>query len=82
MLKVIKNSIIVVLSTIGGVVAQLVGGWDAASQVLIICMVVGYITGMIVAGVFQHSRKEEFINKLQADVDYITGCVSPSHRRA
>ena len=59
MLKVIKNSIIVVLSTIGGVVAQLVGGWDAALQVLIICMAVDYATGMIVAGVFKHSRKTD-----------------------
>ena len=59
MLKVIKNSIIVVLSTIGGVVAQLVGGWDAALQVLIICMAVDYTTGMIVAGVFKHSRKTD-----------------------
>jgi toxin secretion/phage lysis holin len=55
----IKNTILIVLSAVGGFFAQLMGGWDAASQVLIICMAVDYLTGLIVAGVFKHSRKTD-----------------------
>ncbi len=42
---------------LGGAVAALFGGWDAALQTLIICMAVDYITGLIVAGVFHASPK-------------------------
>ena len=42
---------------IGGTIASLYGGWDAALQTLIICMAVDYITGLIVAGVFHASPK-------------------------
>ena len=42
---------------IGGTIASLYGGWDAALQTLIICMTVDYITGLIVAGVFHASPK-------------------------
>ena len=55
----IKNSIIATLAVGGGSISNLLGGWDAALQVLISCMAVDYITGLIVAGVFQHSRKTD-----------------------
>lgn len=42
---------------IGGAIASLYGGWDAALQTLIICMAVDYITGLIVAGIFHASPK-------------------------
>ena len=42
---------------IGGAIASLYGGWDAALQTLIICMAVDYITGLIVAGVFHASLR-------------------------
>ena len=35
---------------IGGMITQLVGGWDQAMITLIIFMVIDYITGLIVAG--------------------------------
>ena len=38
---------------IGGAIASLYGGWDAALQTLIICMAVDYITGLIVAGTLE-----------------------------
>lgn len=44
---------------IGGVIASLYGGWDAALQTLIIFMAIDYITGLIVAGVFHASPKTE-----------------------
>jgi toxin secretion/phage lysis holin len=55
----IKNGIIATLAVVGGIISNLLGGWDTALQVLIICMAVDYITGLIVAGVFRHSRKTE-----------------------
>lgn len=45
------------MGLIGGAIASLYGGWDAALQTLIICMAVDYITGLIVAGVFHASPK-------------------------
>lgn len=35
---------------IGGMLAQLVGGWDQAMITLVLFMVIDYITGLIVAG--------------------------------
>lgn len=35
---------------IGGMLAQLVGGWDQAMMTLLLFMVIDYITGLIVAG--------------------------------
>lgn len=55
----IKNTAISALAVVGGILSNLLGGWDAALQVLIICQAVDYITGLIVAGVFQHSRKTD-----------------------
>lgn len=55
----IKNWTFAVLATIGGYLGNLLGGWDAALQILIIIMAVDYITGLIVAGVFKKSTKSE-----------------------
>lgn len=54
-----KSSICAVLGVIGGSVASLFGGWDAALITLIIFMVIDYITGIIVAGVFHKSTKSQ-----------------------
>lgn len=43
---------------IGGVIASLYGGWDAALQTLIIFMAIDYITGLIVAGVFPRKPQD------------------------
>ena len=52
-----KEYFCTVVGLIGGAIASLYGGWDAALQTLIICMAVDYITGLIVAGVFHASPK-------------------------
>ena len=52
-----KDYFCVAVGALGGVIASLFGGWDAALQTLIICMAVDYITGLIVAGVFHASPK-------------------------
>ena len=45
------------VGALGGVIASLFGGWDAALQTLIILMAIDYITGLVVAGVFHKSPK-------------------------
>lgn len=54
-----KNVINTVIGILGGFIASLFGGWDAAIVTLIIFMAVDYITGLIVAGVFHASKKSE-----------------------
>ena len=52
------------LSGFIGVVASLIasafGGWDSAMTTLILVMVLDFVTGLIVAGVFKQSPKTEF----------------------
>ena len=43
----------------GGVISQAFGGWDAALITLLIFMAIDYLSGLIVAGVFQASDKSE-----------------------
>lgn len=47
------------LGFLGAWVADLLGGWDAGLQSLVIFMVIDYLTGVMVAGVFKKSRKSE-----------------------
>lgn len=54
-----KIGILSALGMIGSVVANLLGGWDMALQTLVLFMAVDYITGLIVAGVFNKSEKSE-----------------------
>lgn len=44
---------------VGAAFAALFGGWDMGLQVLVTFMVVDYVTGLIVAGVFHKSGKTE-----------------------
>ena len=54
-----KESFIVAIGVIGGIIVSALGGWDIALQVLIIFMAIDYITGLILAGVFKKSKKTE-----------------------
>ena len=54
-----KDSFCAVCGIIGGLVAKTFGGWDSALTTLVIFMVIDYITGMIVAGVFHKSKKSK-----------------------
>lgn len=44
---------------LGGIVSALIGGWDLALETLAIIMMLDYLTGLIVAGVFHKSPKSE-----------------------
>ena len=52
-----KNTVCTTLGIIGGYIASLFGGWNAALGVLMTCMAIDYATGLIVAGVFHKSPK-------------------------
>lgn len=55
----IKTAVLAAIGTIGGGIAALFGGWTSAMTTLIIFMVIDYITGIIVAGVFHRSGKSK-----------------------
>ncbi len=54
-----KESLCTVFGVAGAFIARLFGGWDSALTTLIIFMLIDYITGMAVAGVFHKSAKSE-----------------------
>ena len=52
-----KNMICTGFGLVGGWIAHMLGGWDLAMQTLVFFMIVDYISGVIVAGVFHRSKK-------------------------
>ena len=54
-----KTAICSIIGVIGGMIASAFGGWDAALTTLVLFMVIYYISGLTVAGVFHASRKTE-----------------------
>ncbi len=53
----IKNGVLAALSAVGAFVAHGLGGWDTAMQVLVALMAADYLTGVLVAAVWQRSNK-------------------------
>lgn len=54
-----KNAICAGIGVGGSAIASIFGGWDAALTTLVIFMSVDYISGLLVAGVFHHSKKTD-----------------------
>lgn len=54
-----KNIIEIILGGIGGLVVTLCGGFDIALRTLLVFMVIDYVMGMTVAGIFHKSKKSE-----------------------
>lgn len=52
-----KNLICTSIGMGGAAVSTIFGGWSEALTTLLICMVIDYITGLVVAGVFHNSPK-------------------------
>ncbi len=52
-----REGICTVTGITGSSLAALLGGWDTALITLIIFMIIDYLTGLIVAGVFHNSDK-------------------------
>ena len=55
----LKTMICTGIGVVGSTVAAAFGGWDAAMITLISMMVIDYLTGVLVAGVFHNSPKTE-----------------------
>lgn len=53
----IKNCVLAVFAAVGTVISHALGGWDACMRVLIGLMAVDYLTGVLVAAVWQRSNK-------------------------
>ena len=54
-----KNIVTVIIGLIGSAVTTLFGGWSAGLTTLIIFMVIDYLSGLLLAGVFKASKKSE-----------------------
>ena len=55
----LKTMICTGIGVVGSTVAAAFGGWDAAMITLVSIMVIDYLTGVLVAGVFHNSPKTE-----------------------
>ena len=55
----IKAKLCAVIGLVGSFLASMVGGWDTGMKTLITFMVIDYVSGLIVAGVFHNSTKTE-----------------------
>ena len=56
---IVKDSVLASLSVIGSFIARSLGGWDTALRTLIIFMAIDYVTGLLVAGIWQKSSKSK-----------------------
>lgn len=54
-----KSGICTAAGIVGSAIVALFGGWDEALMTLVIFMVIDYVSGLIVAGVFHTSKKTE-----------------------
>lgn len=54
-----KSAICTTVGVVGSLVASLFGGWTASLTTLLLFMLIDYITGLVVAGVFHRSPKTE-----------------------
>ena len=54
-----KNQFLIGIGTVGSLVASFFGGWTASLSTLLIFMLIDYVTGLIVAGVFHKSKKTD-----------------------
>lgn len=52
-----KNIVLTVVGAFGAVIAKLLGGWDMASEALLIFMIFDYLSGYAVAAIFKKSNK-------------------------
>lgn len=54
-----KTEIMIGIGTVGSFVASFFGGWTASLTTLMIFMLIDYVTGLVVAGVFHNSKKTD-----------------------
>ena len=55
----VKNIVLILIASVGGVISSLLGGWDKLLKGLCICMVIDFLTGLILAIIFHKSQKTQ-----------------------
>lgn len=55
----IKNSVLAAVAAVGALIANQLGGWDTAMMLLVGLMVADYMTGVLLAAIWQKSTKSE-----------------------
>jgi toxin secretion/phage lysis holin len=58
-MNVLKNGTLAVLASVGSAAAHMLGGWDGAMRLLIGMMAADYLSGVLLAAVWQRSGKSE-----------------------
>ncbi len=51
----LKEIVLALAAMFGTALSAALGGWDAALQTLVVCMVLDYLSGVVVAGVYKGS---------------------------
>ena len=64
-----KKLILFTLGAVGSLITDLLGGWNGAMTTLLIFMIIDYLTGLAVAGIFSKSMKTE-TGKLNSAVGF------------
>lgn len=64
-----KTDFCLTIGLISGILTSIFGGWTTGMQTLVILMVIDYITGLLVAGLFKNSHKTEH-GGLKSDVGF------------
>ena len=54
-----KETVCTAIGLIGSLITSLLGGWDVPMKALVICMIIDYISGLMVAGIFHKSKKSD-----------------------
>lgn len=55
----VKDFVCTAIGAIGAVANWLFGGYTIAMECLIVCMIIDYVCGLVVAGLFKKSKKSE-----------------------
>ena len=54
-----KHALLTLVGLVGSLITTAFGGWDTGLATLVMFMAIDFISGLIVAGVFQKSKKTE-----------------------
>lgn len=54
-----KSTLCTAFGVVGSLIASFFGGWSASLTTLLVFMLIDYVTGLVVAGVFHKSPKTE-----------------------
>ena len=58
-IKIMKGGVCTAVGVVGAVVASWFGGWDTAFVTLFVCMVLDFVSGLLLAGVWHKSTKSQ-----------------------